>query len=476
MVFSRSQPAENADTAKQDIAAVQTETAQLEPAPAPRTITLAQSETSKPLPVIPQGCATSEPAPGSIVIGDRLQLRFFATVAVPRTAEGGGDAIKAEPVAFERLDLSGTYEVGEDGSAALPLIGRVALAGQALSCAEAVIANAIALQDASVSAVTAAYSFRLPVTVSGAVRAPGAYSYSPGMTVDRLLNLSGATFSDGPITPQEFEGLLAQRDELMRRQITATLEMRRSEAVLAGRAELELSDSVLAEAPPEIINDLVATESAALTQDIAVTKMNEVRRAVEVDGLKQKMADLEKQLALVSDQLGNLQSRLDEVATLKSKGLLQASQLDTLISNVMELNRIQLQLQTDRSNLTSQLALASQDAGLEVQKQRQELSRHIAELAGQISLLEVQRQAIDSRLAAHGIGTQGEDRILPLQVSIQRTEPAGAYRFDATWQTPIFPGDMVNVSLPPNTTGKEITASSFIPDSPGSSSDPVVKQ
>lgn len=431
------------------------------PHPMVERVSRAAAETAKPTKSVPQECRASEPAAGSVVIGDRLQLRYFAKVDVrDATALDGNGVAEAVPMAFERLDLSGTYEVSEDGAVALPLLGRIALVGQTLACAEAIIVNSVNQIDPSVSAVTATFSSRLPVTVSGAIRAPGAYTYSPGMTVDRLLGLSGATFSDTPITPQEFEALQAQREELQRRLVTAALEKQRFKAVLDGQAKLDLSESAITNAPPEIIASLVAAESAALTQDLAVNRMSDERRTVEIEGLVQKVAEIEKQLDLVSEQLANLQSRQDEVTTLKSKGLLQASQLDTLIANVMELHRIQMQLATEHSNLASQIALAKEDAGLDIERRKQDLARRISDLSGEISLLELQQNAVESRLAAHGLGAPGSDRELPLLVTIRRNGTKDAYRLDATWNTVLFPGDLVRVTLLPNGTAQDITGSS----------------
>jgi hypothetical protein len=367
-------------------------------------------------------------------------------------------------MAFERLDLSGVYEVGEGGSVALPLLGRVNLTGQTLVCAEAVIARNVEQIDPSVSAVTASYSSRLPVTVKGAVRAPGAYNYAFGMTVDRLLSLAGATFSDSPITPEEFEALLAQRDELQRREITATLAKRRLEAVLAERSELDLSDTIVEDTPLDTVGPLISAESAALSEELALNRMSDERRSVEIEGLLRELADIESQLALATEQLKDLQSRQEEVMLLKSKGLIQVSQLDTLISNVMELHRIQMQLTSERSSLKSQIALSREDARLDIQRRKQGLAQRISELSGEISLLGLQRQAIESRLSSLGPGEPGTDRELPLVVSIRRTEATESYRLAADLQTMLFPGDIVSVSLPPTALGPKVTASSSAQD------------
>ncbi len=432
--------------------------------PEPKVTTLATAVAKNPLPAIPDECRGRNVSASSVVIGDQIQLRFFAKIGMPRVEAGSTSTSTAETVAFERLDLSGIYQVSEDGTVALPLLGRIELVGRTLGCSEALVANGVAAQDSSVTAVTASFASRLAVTVSGTVRAPGAYTYSPGMTVDRLLSLAGATFSDGPITPQEIDNLLAQRDELLRRQILATLQLRRLQANLAGNEDIDLSDSVLSQAAADLIGPMVDIETDALRQDLSVDHATDQRGEVEIAGLIEKSRDIDTQLALVASQLESLNSREDEMASLKSRGLLQASQLDALVSNLMELNRIKLQLETDQSNLQSQIELAKQDMHLAIQQRKQSISRRISELFGDISLFELQRAAIEDKLAAHGIGTTDGNGILPLRVSIERPEVGGVYRFDAMMSTVVLPGDMVSVLLLPNSLADRVTASSVSSD------------
>lgn len=58
---------------------------------------------------------------GTALVGDRLTLRFFEREAVKSATMTGGTS----PLYFERLDLSGTYEVDAQGEVSLPLLGRL---------------------------------------------------------------------------------------------------------------------------------------------------------------------------------------------------------------------------------------------------------------------------------------------------------------------------------------------------------------
>lgn len=413
----------------------------------PKTLSLASAQVAASNINLPTYCEQSAVAAGSIVMGDKIQLRFFAAIRIPAVGTGSLSTAAIDSMAYERLDLSGTYEIGEDGTAAVPLIGRIDLVGRSLACAETLVASRIAAQDGSISTVTASFAMRLPLTVSGAVRAPGTYTHSPGMTVNRLLNLAGASFGDGPFTLQELESLIAQRDELAHRQVLAALELGRLKSNIAGNNEIVINDGFVANVPTTVFAALIDAESAALQQDLSVSRISDERNAVAVAGLVQKLKSTSSQLASVTTQLSSLQIRHDEMSSLKSRGIIQASQLDIVLSNLMELSRIKMQLETDQSNMHSQIELAKEEARLAIQMRLQDFSRRAAALSGEISLFEVQLSAIRSRLVSQGIGTDGTELALPLRVTVLRTGVDGENRLNATLDTVVLPGDMVTVLL-----------------------------
>ena len=425
---------------------------------APKTLTFAADQSTAPIIAVPAYCADRDVAPGSIVLGDKIQLRFFAAVRLPSAEADFSSTAQANSVAYERLDLSGIYDISEDGSAALPLIGRIDLAGQPLACAEALVAREIVALDTSVNSVSASFAARLPVTISGAVRAPGAYTHSPGMTVNRLLNLAGASFEDGPITPQDFESLIGQRNELRHRQILAAAELGRLTANMSGKDTIVIPDGLGINVPITLPSALLDAETTALRQDMSVGRTIDARSAVSIAGLEQRFEDTRSQLFTVKSQIASLQARYDEMTSFKSRGLIQASQLDVAQSNLMELNRIGMQLETDQSSLQAQIALAKEDAQLAIQVRLQGFSQRAAALSGEISLLDVQLSAVRSRLAGHGIGEDSADFALPLVATVLRTGTNGALRLTATLDTLIFPGDMVTISMSANLVEKQLTA------------------
>jgi polysaccharide export outer membrane protein len=102
---------------------------------------------------------------------------------------GAGDRVSV--TVFGEEALSGDFRVGADGDLSFPLIGRVPAVGRSLEevrqTITARLANGLLVQP-RVSAEIAEYR---RIFVLGEVRAPGAYPFSPGMTVLEAVALAG---------------------------------------------------------------------------------------------------------------------------------------------------------------------------------------------------------------------------------------------------------------------------------------------
>jgi len=118
----------------------------------------------------PQGGAAAVSSPGEYVlgVGDRFRMTVY-----------GED------------DLSGEYEVGSTGVAALPLIGNVQAAGLTVRDFEQAVRSKLAagyLHDPRVSVQVSNYR---PFFILGEVSKPGGYPYVNGMTVLNAVALAG---------------------------------------------------------------------------------------------------------------------------------------------------------------------------------------------------------------------------------------------------------------------------------------------
>ena len=131
---------------------------------------------------------------------------------LPAQAEGyvlqPGDRVDIRVAGLPNLDRD--LRIGADGTLSLPLIGRVSLGGQTVGAAEQDVARRFGevasrqrtlegretLFPISPSEVSLSVTEFLPVYVSGEVKAPGAFAFTPGLTVRRALTLSGGIGQD----------------------------------------------------------------------------------------------------------------------------------------------------------------------------------------------------------------------------------------------------------------------------------------
>ena len=100
-----------------------------------------------------------------------------------------GDSVKI--TVYGQGQLSGEQVVDEDGNVTVPLAGRVKLAGQTPSEAEATLRNRIAGRIVVDPSVAIEVTRRRPVYVLGEVGKPGAYDWEAGMRVMNAVALAG---------------------------------------------------------------------------------------------------------------------------------------------------------------------------------------------------------------------------------------------------------------------------------------------
>ncbi|MGB1556444.1 MAG: polysaccharide biosynthesis/export family protein [Oceanococcaceae bacterium] len=135
-----------------------------------------------------------------------LLILLTACAAGPRPADGAATNM-AEPFSatnyaiaptdtlridvYREPDLSGEYYVDPSGTINMPLLGRVSVGGETVETVERKIALALArgyLVDPDVRA--SVIRFR-PIFIGGEVNKPGAYPFTPGMTVQQAVVLAG---------------------------------------------------------------------------------------------------------------------------------------------------------------------------------------------------------------------------------------------------------------------------------------------
>jgi len=101
-----------------------------------------------------------------------------------------GVADKVHIIVFNEPDLTGDFDVNDQGILSLPLIGQVHVAGMTLSEAQDVITKKYGTYLISPRVNVAILVYR-PVYVIGEVKHPGSYPYINGMTVLNAVAVAG---------------------------------------------------------------------------------------------------------------------------------------------------------------------------------------------------------------------------------------------------------------------------------------------
>lgn len=102
---------------------------------------------------------------------------------------GSGDKIRV--TVFNETDLSGDFDVNDQGSVSLPLIGNVAVAGKTVNEAEATITQKYGANYLVNPRVTVEVLNYRPFFILGEVKNPGSYPFVAGMTVLNAIALAG---------------------------------------------------------------------------------------------------------------------------------------------------------------------------------------------------------------------------------------------------------------------------------------------
>lgn len=371
------------------------------------------------------------------VVGDRLQLRFFERSALA-AVEGPGGIIPASDIVFERLDLSGLYEIDATSSTSLPAIGHVALAGRSLACIEAVVARA-AFEAMGVQAtVTAAFAARPPVLVRGAVRAPGSYGHSPGLTVERVLAQAGLLDSRDSASQARLIALKARRTDLERSRAAAALERMRVSAMIAGMRTLPEDDPLLQEILRAMGAERLAAEERALIEMLDAEDQRAASAREGLADLNERINIASRQQTLARQQMNQYNARLEQ-QSLRLRNLQVRDQRleDTKMRAVdserilLEKQDLLLRLQAERrqSQLESTLFATSRDRDLTTELRRLETA--IASAETELMAIAAEERLLDADTAKMVVTIAGPDGSSVM----------------AEANTPVRPGDLVTVSV-----------------------------
>jgi protein involved in polysaccharide export with SLBB domain len=379
--------------------------------------------------------------------GDKLRIIFYEQLTID---EDKWDRARHPRSSFQqRMELSGEYNVEEDGTISLPLLGSILVEKVSIQELQTSLAFQFEKMIGRRGFVTIASLDRLPIYVLGPVKNPGVYKYAPAMTALHAVALAGGL--DRGATEQ-WQKVEAVRETERRR---GSLE--RMMRIMARAAVLKSErDGVPLVAPPQLIELTTETEAQSLLNEETerrqtVLLARSVRGAAlkatienargEVEAVSGRIAPLEEIVRLREQRVNNLRSLISRNVIDNAAGIQAQSEL----SDVQE--RRQDALKTI-SLAKQRLALAEQELARDQTEARIDIDRLLETTQQQIA--EAQREIASSEGVLNVI-RKGDSRTAPvteamLSFEIVRRTPKGPVVLAATGTTSLEPGDLVQIS------------------------------
>jgi polysaccharide biosynthesis/export protein ExoF len=319
---------------------------------------------------------------------------------------GHWDVVLGSYVAW--TDMNGEYTVAPDGTLALPLAGQIMAAGQSPGRIAADIATALReglVSRDEVQVTVDMVRFR-PIYVLGAVRTPGAYPYSPGLTVLQAIGLAG--------------GLAQSRVEYQRNTRTALASLGNYEVLslallrrLATEARLvaESEGRDRVETPAGLSEAVLGTDLMAREREIFAARTAALESALsQLDGLEEllerQIEQLTEQLALRERQSQLAAEELASITDLVARGLSVAGRRIELEMRVADQEVRLLELATARLNAEQRLNEAGRERLDLVNTRAREVAEQLLIVRSEI---EEYRIRMRTEAALYAEATQYED-------------------------------------------------------------------
>lgn len=366
-----------------------------------------------------------------------------------------GDRLKL--VVLDQPQLSGEFIIDGGGTILLPLAGSVSLSGLTLAEAQKVVQDRFADGVLVQPAVSLRIARFKPIFVTGSVRKPGSYTFILGEAVRAAVATAG-----GEGEPLEQSEAVAMSDY-----IAAQERMRQLEAdhvnLLMRKARLEAQrderDNFFMPMPVGLDASNVDFERVFSAESDAFTRFWQNYHD-QLAALQKQGPRIEEEIKAVTEQIATVNARLDLVngriaglEPLFNKGYLRK---EVLTNEQIEKTVVQTQLAT----LQAQVAHLRQSMGDLDVKLVEVKSTYLHQVLVDLQDTSQRLRAVENSMGparrilavkAEAASGNADDREYKILVS--RTRNGRADTFEATDDTTLSPGDVVEVKLKRHVSG-----------------------
>jgi len=251
-----------------------------------------------------------------------------------------GDTVKID--VFLSPEHSAESKVDDDGQISLPAIGRVQASGLTLEEIETTVVDKLTkLSDNPSARVVASISQYRPIFVTGAVNNPGQFSYAAHTTVLQALALAGGAGS--PLASKSDSSSLVDRQE----KYDVAVEQMWSALARRARLSAEQKNATTVTYPQDLVSKLAAAGKQSIIDrenEIFSARRTTLSNSLETIDAQKVVVNSEIDSAKVyaddvRDSVPEMQRELDNLTSLRDKGLTRRLEVLTVQRQVSDMKK-----------------------------------------------------------------------------------------------------------------------------------------
>lgn len=367
-----------------------------------------------------------------------------------------GDLVKV--TVYGRTDLSGSFRVQADQTLPLPLLGSFKTENKAASALERLLGLAYQQRLGTPLSVTVEVEERRPFYALGMVNQPGPYPHREGISVLHALAIAGGlrktADADSRLLVDVYResGVYGTYLQTLK---SALAEQARYEALRDGAKTVAAPARLTALAGTEETNRLVKLQQNLLEayrldqqRQFKLYTDQEMSGREELAAYQAQLQALDQQSKLVTDELSRVQKLRDTGLGLESKVFEMKRDLTALAGNKRA--TIAAIVRARQSIATAQSALTSLKA-LETTLINDNLARLNTEIGQSASRLEASQNLINALGDVSATPEAYVEQATLFQIT--RTQNGSQKTLTASPQTPVLPGDILQIIVPPRQLG-----------------------
>lgn len=363
-----------------------------------------------------------------------------------------GDALRISVIGESSYPIE--VMVDDAGQISVPLLGVVQARGHTTSSLAEQIQKDFAVQNLILeSFVHVDMKGYRPFFISGAVANAGAYPFNPGITVRHAIAIAGGfrALPVGDTLPAlRIADLRGERTELLIEEFHQHLRLERLLAEQNGKNDLSPPAQIAPELGMQLINDMTSSERSLLTRRLEAYRQELAYLEASLASAKEdsRMAELAR-----GERAEAVKSQTTQLATMKG---LQEKGLATN-TNMASAERILNSYQIDLSTAQSQQLRIHQDIITLESAIRRKREEHELDILAQIQEAHLEigkaqsklKHVTDKLLFLWSYGSHRSfDELRPaVRISIHRPSASGPIALDATENTGVKAGDVIEIEL-----------------------------